>query len=491
MKLKKLAIVSLILFAILTISAVSASDNITDTDVGISEETSLEINYPDEPYDPDDLKWNITLEQDCFNYGWDNVAKVYAPTLDPKRTDFNIDNDTQYVFKYDSSDDSYSADISSLSLGEHILYASYRGDNIHPTKIFEKPITVTAEIVCDETYVYGTGEVALRLPDNATGNLTMRIGNTTVYNDHVGILYANVKLINGIATIPVSNFTVGKHFVRLNYTGDDYNVYFKGGYFEVLPKIDMKKEIFYGETLPITFTGNPDSTGKIVIEYNGENIAEIDLNFVNGSAKTTLKDLRVGQADRIIIYFTDAENNMLRINRNVTVKPIFTAKDIEMSYYDGSTFKVKVAGKNGKIIVKQPVYIKIGDKTRKVTTDENGVAKLTIKSVPGKYTITTTYKEFTKTNKLTVKHILSLSTVKVKKSAKKLVLTAKLNKKVKGKKITFNFNGKTYTAKTDKKGVAKVTLEKSVLKKLKVGKTVKYQATYTKDTVQKTAIVKK
>ena len=89
---------------------------------------------------------------------------------------------------------------------------------------------------------------------------------------------------------------------------------------------------------------------------------------------------------------------------------------------------------------------------------------------------------------------LTLKKVKVKKSAKKLVLTAKLTKGktlIKGKKITFKFKGKTYKAKTNKKGVAKVSIKKSVLKKLKIGKKVTYQATYLKDTVKKTAKVKR
>lgn len=81
------------------------------------------------------------------------------------------------------------------------------------------------------------------------------------------------------------------------------------------------------------------------------------------------------------------------------------------------------------------------------------------------------------------KNTLTLKTVKVKKSANKLVLTATLkqdSKVYKNKKITFTFNGVTYTAKTNSNGVAKVTVPSKVLKKLKVGKKVKYQATYSK-----------
>lgn len=89
---------------------------------------------------------------------------------------------------------------------------------------------------------------------------------------------------------------------------------------------------------------------------------------------------------------------------------------------------------------------------------------------------------------------LTLKKVKIKKSAKKLVLTAKLKKglkPIKHKKITFKFKGKTYKAKTNKKGIAKIKIKKKVLKKLKVGKKVKYQAKYSKLVVKRTAKVKK
>ena len=89
---------------------------------------------------------------------------------------------------------------------------------------------------------------------------------------------------------------------------------------------------------------------------------------------------------------------------------------------------------------------------------------------------------------------LTLKKVKVKKSAKKLKITATLKingKKVKGKKLTFKFNKKTYKAKTNKKGLAKITITKKVLKKLKVGKKVKYQVSYSGKTVKITVKIKR
>ena len=92
-----------------------------------------------------------------------------------------------------------------------------------------------------------------------------------------------------------------------------------------------------------------------------------------------------------------------------------------------------------------------------------------------------------------VKTYLLVKPVNVKKTAKKLVLQVVLkqgSKLLKGKKITFMFNGKKYTAKTNKKGIAKVTINKNILKKLKTGKKVKYQISYGKTVSKKNLIVK-
>jgi hypothetical protein len=89
---------------------------------------------------------------------------------------------------------------------------------------------------------------------------------------------------------------------------------------------------------------------------------------------------------------------------------------------------------------------------------------------------------------------LTLKTVKVKRSAKKLTLSAtvkRLGKPAVGKKVTFKFKGKKYTAKTNKYGVAKVTIKRKVLRKLKVGKKVTYSVTYAKRIIKKTAKVKR
>ena len=174
---------------------------------------------------------------------------------------------------------------------------------------------------------------------------------------------------------------------------------------------------------------------------------------------------------------------------------IIDNKDITVDYDGGSYFSVKVITADGRAVGQGAVVkFTINGKTYTVKTDDNGIAKVKITDVPKKYTMTITYNGKTYKNTVTVKQVLTASKVTIKKSAKKLVLKAKLKingKLVKGKKITFKFRGKKYTVKTNKNGIAKKTLNKKVIKKLKKGKKYTVKVTYLKDTIKTTVKVKR
>ena len=131
------------------------------------------------------------------------------------------------------------------------------------------------------------------------------------------------------------------------------------------------------------------------------------------------------------------------------------------------------------------VVMKIAGKSYKVKTNSKGYASKTFSLTPGKYKITTYYKGSTVKNTITVKKVLKAKSKTVKKSKRikySAVLKTSKGKAIKNKKVTFKIKGKTYSAKTNKKGIATVSF-----KNLKVGKypvVVKYLKSQVKITLR-------
>ena len=129
--------------------------------------------------------------------------------------------------------------------------------------------------------------------------------------------------------------------------------------------------------------------------------------------------------------------------------------------------------------------MKIASKKYSIKTDKNGYASKNFSLTPGKYTISISCEGKSVKNKITIKKVLKAKSVSKKKS-KKIKYSASLKtskgKAIAGKKITFKVSGKTYSAKTNKKGIATVKF-----KNLKVGKykvTVKYLKSVVKTTLK-------
>ena len=135
------------------------------------------------------------------------------------------------------------------------------------------------------------------------------------------------------------------------------------------------------------------------------------------------------------------------------------------------------------------VTFKVNGKTYYGKTDIYGYASVKLPKLPIKtYTITASYKGIKVTNKIVSKHIVVAKNINAKKTkALKVKVTLnKVNKKyLAKKKVTLKFKGRTYTAKTNSKGVVTFTISKGVLAGLKVGKSYTYKVTYSKDTVSK------
>ena len=213
---------------------------------------------------------------------------------------------------------------------------------------------------------------------------------------------------------------------------------------------------------------------------NGKNIT---VGLKDGKASLPLKNFKVGYYDVDALYIGENGYNTT-VYSAVDVSPSIKLTGVKTTS-ESAKMKVYI---NGKLAKNTKVTFKIDKKTKKVKTDKKGFA--TVKLAAGKHKITASYKS-SKVTKTVYVHVITLKSSAVKKSAKNVVLTAKLKKGktlLKNKVVKFKFNGKTLKVKTNSKGIAKATFKTSGLK---VGKKVTYQASYSKDTVKKTVIVKK
>ena len=260
--------------------------------------------------------------------------------------------------------------------------------------------------------------------------------------------------------------------------------------------------VYFGNDIIVVITIDKSFTGNVLVKTDKENATA---SITNGSGSIALSGYEIG-THSVSVSFAESEKfQASEINTSAVVKklPVDPKLTISVaSITQGAKALVKITTNN---TYTGSVNVKIANKNYNVAV-KNGAGSTSIASLGvGIYTAVATFtatSDFTSSQKTATFKVnkkvdvisLALKSVVVKKSAKKLVLqaTLKINKKLaKGKVITFKFNGKTFKAKTNTKGIAKVTLKKAVLKKLKVGKKIIYTAKYSTKTVKRSVKVKK
>ena len=340
------------------------------------------------------------------------------------------------------------------------------------------------DITCDEN-----AEIPVILPENATGTVAVEVDDRE---------YA-YSLLNGSCLVTLPKLQSGNHSVKITYSGDDCYVSNKT---EI--NVHVKSASIDAYDLTRGWNSDYDYQARLTDEYgNGISDKLLSFNIMSNQyyALTDSDGIAAIKANLDVGTYNVTVSSPIAADTAKTVKiakRIENNRDIKVKYASNTNYKVRIIGDDGNPeIGGQKVTVVIDNKAQSFKTDKDGYITVKINKdfKVGMHTIEVKHNGASVENKVTVKHLVSLKSVSVKKSAKKLVLTASMakvnGKYLKGKIITFKFNGKTYKAKTNSKGIAKVTIKSSVLKKLKVAKKVSYQATYLKDTVKRSAKVLK
>ena len=403
---------------------------------------------------------------------------------------------------------------SNLSLGIYDANITYSGDSkYYGNETADKVIVRPAMNFTRDVVIGDDAQISMDLA-NITGTMKVFVDG----DEYVSQRITGGKFFYKFST---EGLSLGNHMIVFKYSGPsiDENIFnaWDGKTASFVPK-EYVLNVMPQPTTADTDSNNDnmyviyirDVDGNLLVNATGRvevnvfdslmnSVQHLVIDVVGGIAKLDISQFKNGNylikwkysGDNKYAPFSSEEH--LRIAHKVSR---IAADNKNILYDSGEKYSVTVYGINGKPLAGSDVTFSINGKSiGRSVTDANGVAGIAISKEPGSYKITATASGVSIVKKLTVKHILSLANVNVKKSAKKLIIKATLKKVngkyLKAKKITLKFNGKKFTAKTNKKGVAKFTVTAKVLKKLKVGKKVTYQATYKKDTVKKFVKVKK
>ena len=334
------------------------------------------------------------------------------------------------------------------------------------------------------------------------GTVTVSIDGTQYFNKAYSNTYdANVYIDS--SKLPFS-LKSGKHFVVLSYlTGKTTYSINKTAEFKYNPTIEYVEEIAVGESSIINIEGLPGASGTATLynyDFEDDKIGSVvaTTTISNGKGLMTVSGLTYGYHEFFL--------NMTINGQQFSNKPEIEVNNNTAGYTATVTSQITV-GNNAVVTFSGPktngwLYIYVDGVSVKEIKYLGGTLSEPISGLSvGQHVIDVVYNAgfYHKTLNVKVNDnpstvSLALKKVTVKKSAKNLVLkaTLKINKKtVKGKKITFKFNGKKIKATTNKKGVATAKISSKILKKLKVGKKITYTATYGKITKKVAVKVKK
>ena len=269
----------------------------------------------------------------------------------------------------------------------------------------------------------------------------------------------------------------------LNFNLDDDFVWIQMKFINSTPLIQYKTvnlEISFDEVINrnnVTFKLNdPELLPNFHLDLSLDNYKSL---ISNGILEYSAA---IPKIDSITAF---VNNQQLSLNIVENQYNIINNKNLIEDYSGKTTFKVRIVDDFGSVGGNVDVVMKLNGKTYILKTDKEGYASKTFSLAPGKYTIYTVCDGKSVKNTLTIRKVLNAKSI-TKKKAKKIKYSATLKtsngKAIVGKKITFKIKGKTYAAKTNKKGIAKVTF-----KNLKVGRysiVVKYLDSKVKATLK-------
>ena len=213
-----------------------------------------------------------------------------------------------------------------LKAGTYTILAIYGKTAIKNT-ITVKPANMNIDI--KDILAGEIEEIKVTLPETATGSITFVLDGKTYVK----------TLKNGEAILEIPNLELGKHTLKVIYSGDDkYTNNTKTLEFNIknsLSKTEItinKNNTIYGEEITVTAKVTPGATGNVTFKVDNQ---EITANLINGTAKATFNKINAGlqtitaRYNGDNIYQGSANNIQVNINKAQSNITIITSEIVE------------------------------------------------------------------------------------------------------------------------------------------------------------------
>ena len=210
--------------------------------------------------------------------------------------------------------------------------------------------------------------ITVKLFSDATGELTVTVNG----KDYT----ANV--VNGRATVSVSDLKAGNYDVVAKYSGDNnYNAAVATSSFTV-SKVDSTmdvtvNDIVFGGDLTVDAVLPVDATGEVVITVNG---VDYHVSIENGKATGTISGLAAGDYTVAIKYVGDDKYTGVEVAENVNVakaQPVLGVVIADVDYGNGFVIEATLTGVNNAPLSGNVIVTVAGKEYIVEVTDGKGI----------------------------------------------------------------------------------------------------------------------
>ncbi|WP_407424714.1 Ig-like domain repeat protein [Methanobrevibacter sp.] len=313
----------------------------------------------------------------------------YDSSLVGEKVAVTVNGQTYYPIVKDTG---YASLAINLGPGEYNVNVKYDGkfDNAKcDAKVLVKTTLSAQDIV--KYYKNDTQFYASFLDKN--GNT---LKNSNVQFNINGVFYTRTTDKNGVAKLNI-NLNPGKYIIT--------SINLDTG--EMMANSILVKSVLVENNDLVKYYRNDSQYTVKVLDGQGNPLkgAKVDFN-INGVFYTrTTNESGIAKLNINLypdVYIITATYNGQSVSNKIKVLTRLVSSDLSMEYKDGSKFKVTVLDGQGKISSGENVTFNINGVFYNRTTDNNGMAALTINLMPGKYIITSYWESYTKFNYITV-----------------------------------------------------------------------------------------